>query len=239
MLLTVVIGFLAVYSAAAQQDDCETGRISFVLGLVNGISCGLNFQTANNTPSTEAGMQALDAICTAECAGAVAGYVAGPPCNDPLEAAGLLVWCCPADNGAISRCRYALPDLLDPTIQVNLGACAAFALNPTMCPDNCADALSALSDEIGCCYQKVFNMTEEEIVAQEAAGTITAEQAASVRLLSTDALWTTCNVPSPGDCTGDPFPGTVTVTTVTTEGAVRTAATFLTIALAAVLSSIF
>lgn len=232
MLLVAVISLLAALSPTLAQEIEECDREGFVLGL--GLPCALNFLAANSTPTTEAGMQALDVICTAECAGATAAYLAAPPCNNTLEAFGLGIWCCPVENAAISRCRYALPELLDPTILLNAGACAAFAVDPSTCPANCSSALTDLSEEIGCCFQKLFNVSAEEI---QLAGIIDQNAANLIMLLSMDPLWNVCDVPIPGDCTGEPFP--VTPTMATTEGAVRIAATVTAIMIGTIISFTF
>ena len=238
-VLAVVVSLLAVFSAASAQEECDS--TSFVVGL--GLECALGFQAANNTPTTEAGMEAFNTICTAECAGATAAYLAAPPCNNSVEAFGLSLWCYPADNARIPRCRYALDDLLDATIQSNLAACAPFGVNPTMCPDGCAAALTALSAEIGCCFQLVYNLTADQIMEGMATGVITEDDALFLQLISTDALWGTCMVDIPADCTGNPFPVTATEPPTepeaTTEGAVHITATLFTIAISAGLSVLF
>ena len=239
-MLAVVVSLLAVFSAVSAQDQ-ECDRTAFVVGL--GLDCALGFQAANNTPTTEAGMEAFDTICTAECAGATAAYLAAPPCNNSVEAFGLGLWCYPADNARIPRCRYALDDLLNATIQSNLQTCVPFGGNPTMCPDGCAAALTALSAEIGCCFQLVYNLTADQIMEGMATGVITADEAQFLQLISTDALWGTCMVDIPADCTGNPFPVTATEPPTepeaTTEGAVHITATLFTIAISAGLSVLF
>ena len=203
----LVIALAVVMCSHGSSAQCTGAQqIEFVLALPNVLSCGPAFLAANNTPKEEAGMQALDTICTTSCAGTVAQWLADPnTCNDSLSAAGLTFWCQPADGGSIPRCRWAL-DLAPPTLfnNTDLNSCAALAQNPAVCPPTCTAGLTALANTTGCCYQFIYNNTEalDGLLARDS---ISMMERLFLGLLSNATIWQSCNVSTPSECTSATF----------------------------------
>ncbi len=213
----LVIALAVVMCSRGSSAQCtEAQQIGFVSTLPNGLSCGLAFQVANNTPTGEAGMQALDTICNTSCAGAVAQWLAGPTCNDSASAAGLRFWCQPADGGSIPRCRWAL-DLAPPTLfnNTDLNSCAALAQNPAVCPPTCTAGLTALANTTGCCYQFIYNNTEA-LDGLLTRGSISMMARQFLGILSNPMIWQSCNVNIPSECTSATFRDDSVTTTQTT-----------------------
>ncbi len=214
LLLLTLVGFMFIQGSSAQCTEAD--QMGFVSSLPNGLSCGQAFQAANNTPTGQAGMQALDNICTTSCAGAVAQWLANPnTCNDPTSAAGLAFWCQPADGGSIPRCRWAV-DLAPPTLFYNtdLNSCTAIALFPELCPPTCATGLKTLANTIGCCYQFIYNNTEALDVLM-AKGFISTIQRIGLALLANPDMWQLCNVAIPSECTSSTFRDDATIAPTT------------------------
>lgn len=221
LLLSVVAAYVVVSLSAAQNCN-ETAKTQFVMDL-GSLVCGLSFQTVNNTPNTLSGMMALDRICVQSCAGAVAGWLNSPVCNDTKEAAGLTFWCQPADNGNAPRCRFVLENT---TLFTNQHIMQCGAIFTGICPGTCSQGLRGLSEEAGCCYQNIYNNTAA-LDGLRAAGTLTANERLFFDALSNPFLWDACMVSIPEACTSVPFPVEVlqTVTaaptmSTTTDGAV-------------------
>ncbi len=253
-LILSILAALCLATVRGQNPCDRAAQTSFVLGLNGGLTCGLNFQAAEATPTTPEEEMALDnalnGICTAECAGAVASWFLGSPCSDTdvnstLEnysaALFLQLWCQPADNAAISRCRFAL-DAIDVSVinNTDIESCAAFA-TMQVCLPTCTSGLQRLSSELGCCYQGIYN-NSQVLGALSAMMSITQEQAMFFTLLGNSNLWAACGVDIIDECTSDPFPETPTTAAdddTTTASASTLTSTITVIAIGAILSVLF
>ena len=221
MLLSVVLISLVVFNSfrSCQATCTMNEQFQFVASLPDGLQCGLGIQQANATLSGEvAGMRALDTICTDACAGAVSRWLSDPTgCNDSVSGGGLAIWCQPADNGNISRCRYAF-DRINPTIfnNPNILAC----INDTVtnnCSAKCLAGLTAMASEIGCCFQLIYNNTMV-LDGLQMAMIFPPESSILFSALRSSALWDTCNVAIPAACTSPTFRMVQGQSTATTDG---------------------
>ena len=211
MVLQFLIGFVAVLASIQTSNaQCsETQQLVFVAGLPNGLQCGLGRLAANSTPTVEG----LNSVCTVNCAGAVSAWLAGPTCNDTFTAAGLAAWCQPADGGRISRCRF----INDTLFSGPIGQCAWFNSSNPVCPGTCATGLRNLAEEIGCCYQLIYNDTLG-LDGLYQAGEITTMERGFLELLRQTALWDICDVQIAEQCTSPMFSmATITTDAITTD----------------------
>ena len=214
-MLFVVAACLIISLSKAQNCSLADG-IAYAFSLPNGLSCVLSFYGIDTTNATLGGMKALDKVCIAGCAGEVSEWLSSEVCNDTIQGTGLQLFCQPADNGLISRCRYAL-DLVDKTLfnSNDIRECDT-VFNGT-CPRMCDNGLKRLSEEIGCCYANIYNNTEV-LNGLEENGDITGMEREFFTVLSNSLLWDACMVQIPETCTSMPFPVSVidTVTDATT-----------------------
>ena len=197
-VILLVVTAYTVISLCIAQNCSENQQIQYVLSLPNGISCGTGFQTVNNTLDTAVRKEALDTICVATCAGAVANWLFSE-CNDASRAAGLTLWCQPADNGRISRCIYAL-DRINKTLLSNQDILNCSSFTGSGCPENCDMGLQRLSDEIGCCFTNIYGNADFRNGLEEMDKMF-------FGLLSNQVLWNSCKIDYPKPCTSEPFPG--------------------------------
>ena len=194
----ILVSALLVAAANAQSgtrncSELDQTQVFTDLGL-NGLTCGIALATAN-TPAafngTTAGVDAVEAACVSDCIGELA---AGLLCEcNYFDAAGLRGFCYVSD-GAITYCREAFDDVVNQAITMAVGPC----LIPFQgaCPAGCAAPLQALVDEIGCCYQSIYNSTLIFGVIQ----TFPTEQQAFFNGLANTLLWDSCNVTIPDAC---------------------------------------
>ena len=193
---------LCISGTQQQEETCTLDdQISFTLNLTEGLECAVNLQTANNTPTTLQGMQGLDGACITGCAGAISAWLNSPACNDSLRAGAITLWCLPADGARIPRCQLALYPYLDEDIFMNnnMRSCATFG-GGTVCPAGCAVGLSRMADEIGCCFQHIYNTTSSSGIPTSP------DERQLLGALSNPMLWDACEVNSPNQCTRPPFP---------------------------------
>ena len=197
---------LCISGTQQQVGTCTLeDQISFTLNLTGGLVCGVNLRSANNTPTTLQGMQGLDGACIAGCAGAITDWLLSPACNDPIGAGVFTIWCLPADGARIPRCQLALYPYLDEDIFMNdnMRSCTTFG-GGMVCPAGCAVGLSRMADEIGCCFQHIYNTSSSDIPVSDIPAP--PEIPPLLELLSNPMLWDACEVNSPNQCTRPPFP---------------------------------
>ena len=196
---------------AIELPTCpETNLTNFAVTLGTNLDCALAFRMANDTPTTDDGMNALDKICIAGCAGAIVQFLT-VNCTDPLQAAGLTFWCQPADFGEIRRCRSAL-DIREEGLFTSMDIIACGSFNET-CPANCEEGLEKLSEEIGCCFQNIYNSSAEVLSGLVSSQIITPVESTLIAVLSNSALWDACGVDIPQSCTSPIFPEEILITT--------------------------
>ena len=199
MFQYIVVSMTVLASIRASNAQCtETEQVAFVLALPNGLQCGLGLQAANSTPTVEG----LDLICTESCAGAVSAWLDGPTCNDTSSSAVLETWCQPADGGRISRCRFIDENLF---LNANITQCILFDTNDPGCPNSmCASGLQNVAEEIGCCYQLIYNNTMAFDGLQQTMR-INARGRRLFENLRQQILWNACNVQFPANCISPTF----------------------------------
>ena len=197
-VILLVVTAYTVISLCIAQKCSDSQQKQYVLSLPNGFNCGIGFQTVNTTLDNAVRKEALDIICVATCAGAIAKWLSSE-CNDTSKAAGLTFWCQPADNGRISRCIYAL-DRINETISSDQDIINCSFFNESGCPDNCNKGLQRLSDEMGCCFTNIYGNADFR-------NGLEARDNMFFTLLSNQVLWNSCNIDYPKPCTSEPFPG--------------------------------
>ena len=197
VILLVVTAYTVISLCIAEKCSNSQGR-QYVSSLPNGLSCGIGLQAVNSTQDTAVREEALDIICVATCAGAIAKWLSSE-CNDETSAAGLTFWCQPADNGRISRCIYAL-DRINEIFLTNQDILNCTSFNESGCPDNCDKGLQRLSDEIGCCFTNIYGNADFR-------NGLETRDNMYFTLLSNQVLWNSCKIDYPKPCTSEPFPG--------------------------------
>ena len=138
---------------------------------------------------TEPGVLALNRACTDDsCAGAIYRYLLA---NCSAEQAYLQQTRCAA-YGSL-RCFYGELPMPYPewfnnsTAFTDLQSTCNLTNATNPCPDGCTEALMTIRDNIGCCFNNIYNVTGNNF-----------QQFAS------NELWAACQVPTLGRCTETP-----------------------------------
>ena len=190
--------FLLLIAAANAQPgtrNCsqeDQTQVFITLGL-DGATCGLQLATANNPDSyrnTSAGVEVLEAACVQDCVGEL---TQGILCQCNLKEADSLRGFCSRSDGRIAFCREAYEDIINPNITAALAPCLVTFQDE--CPAGCANPLQAFADEIGCCYQELYNATVDLGLVD-----VSPEQRVFFTPLANPLLWNSCNVTIPDDC---------------------------------------
>ena len=143
---------------------------------------------------------ALNVFCTEECGERVAHWYF-TQCNDLFFTSRMYYLCLDTSNTATgSHCLYALWPLYD--ITANIDSCLK---SEGSCPSGCLEALHGIIDQIGCCFNSIYNETDSLSFLVE-SGIL--NQSTAIRLQN---LGNACSVVAPVACAveGISFPGDV------------------------------
>ena len=182
-------------------------QIAFVSTLPNAAVCGPSIATVFSPPQNDPMTltRALMNVCTDECGGTYVNYLENV-CNDELAADSLKIFCAPTNgSGAVGDyCHYAVADILGTSFLDALISCYNSTKVP--CIDDCRAALLNLKDQMGCCYQNIYNNTAHYTLLPY-AGLVTPRQFTGFFDLNIPAVnpWTLCNIEPPHACDSPPF----------------------------------
>ncbi len=138
----------------------------------------------------------LDTFCTIDCGKAIAQYMASN-CKAVLPASMLYL----SRESSTDRCRSAFPDFW--TAAMDYSASANFK---TKCLSGCKSVLTALTKEMGCCFQSLYS-DFYFVLSFLNSGFLSVENNESFAVIKNPLLWHACGVPHPNYCTGKPFNG--------------------------------
>ena len=172
-----------------QREDCQL-RVTTILSLL---------EADNTGPFLEHLDDALNVLCTSECGEQVANWYYSQ-CDDHFLASRIYYACLdPGTTATVSHCLYALQPLYN--ITSSISSC----LNPdsNSCSSACSDELSSVINEIGCCFNSIYNETESLSFLVE--GRIF-DQSTATRLQN---IGSACSITAPMACVmeGIRFPG--------------------------------
>ena len=161
-------------------------------------TCGAAYTTLYLTPGvTDAQTNtALDTVCQSDCAGSVAAFLDNT-CQDRFTSTLTNITCSETDGSIGDRCLFV--DNVETSVYEAVGACFA----PGDCPAGCADALQGLKDNLGCCYQSLYNDTNI-LQLLFFNFTITFEDLGFFKAISKPGIWNGCDVSLQEACS-DPF----------------------------------
>ena len=213
LLVACVFGGVALMStllfdSTNAQTDCLPSQIEQWGAATLSERC-----LADNTISweTEPGVLALNRACTDDsCAGAIYRYLLA---NCSAQQAYLQQTRCAA-YGSL-RCFYGefpmpYPEWFNSTAFTDLQSTCNLTNATNPCPDGCAEALMTIRDDIGCCFNNIYNVTGNHF-----------QQFAS------NELWAACQVPTLGRCTETLNPNAPTTMMPTTAGSDAIAASLV------------
>ena len=146
----------------------------------------------------------IDEACTSACGGAIERFER-TRCAAPLSGRILRELCRPTEAMLGDRCYFTIgEDLRDAQFFTDVGACLVFDTDD--CPAGCANALTELSNRLGCCYQNFYNDTRVlDYLAVN--GTITTDERFFFGAVAIPSLWERCDVPLVDRCTMSAFEG--------------------------------
>lgn len=146
----------------------------------------------------------LDEVCRPDCGGEVSAYL-NDTCRAPFlaEVTGTLT-CYRTDGEIGNRCFLALqPGLRSAPFFTNAESTCFGDPNANItqtCPSGCQEALLEIKNQLGCCYQSIYNNTITLDLLLINDNTITFDDRAFFDLLGTQALWDRCEVPLQEPC---------------------------------------
>ena len=208
MLSFVVLSAVLIASATAQITigTCSITQIdNYIRTLTNGETC-LN---ASNAIFAGINNDAYNTYCTRECGGAVSTYLL-LNCGEAAVPSVITAYlsCLPATGSSLGRrCVSTLPGVLSADILTTLAPCGDYnPATPTTCPTNCATGLTrAVVDQLGCCFQAVYNDTIL-LASYQAVGALNASQVALINQIRNRMLWSACSVNLVAQCAISPYP---------------------------------
>lgn len=147
--------------------------------------------------------EALEDICRPDCAGKVATDYLSDTCQDIFSAEMTPIYCYRTEGRLGGRCFFSMgASFINDGIFYDAGSTCL--QSGTTCPDGCASGLRKIKDQLGCCYQTIYNDTahlDGLFITRE----ITIEEHSLFRALSSWELWDRCGVAIQPRCTGDPY----------------------------------
>ena len=174
----------------------------FLSSLPNAAVCGpsiANVLTLPTNDSTELA-KVLDNVCTNDCGGVYSDFLKST-CNDQFQAETLRIWCVRTNGNATAGpyCRFAV----EASLSNELSMCDS----SSSCSPGCRSALLQFTDQIGCCYQDLFNNTfyyRQQVLNK----IITAREFTKFTQINNPVIgpWTLCGVPVPSKCPEQPPP---------------------------------
>ena len=190
----------------SQQSGCtQEEQQAFLSTLPNAAVCGASLATVSTPPLSNPLLlaSAFENLCTKDC-GEVYVNFQESVCEDELAAESIRLFCTPSNGSAAvgAYCRFALADILDPSLLTSLDYCDNFT-EEAPCAPRCRDALLDVKHEMGCCYQNVYNNTlcvNNSLLLS--AGLITSSEFAALRALNDPAgnPWIRCGIEPPKRC---------------------------------------
>ena len=178
---------------------------AFLSMLPNAAVCGASLETVSSPPLDHPNLLniAFENLCTRDCGGAFVEFQESV-CKDELAAESIGLFCTDSNGTAAvgEYCRFALADILDPTLLNSFDYCEN-STPERSCPPGCKEALMNVKHEMGCCYQNVYNNTLcVNNLLLLSAELITPSEFATLRALNnpTGNPWTRCGVEPPDRC---------------------------------------
>ena len=185
---------------APPSPQCTTDDlINFLPSLPNPAVCGpsiANLLTLSAVNDSTELANALDIVCNTDCGEAYSEFLKST-CNDQYQAETLRIWCLRTNGNANAGpyCRFAF----EASLFNELATCEGFSSNA--CSPSCRSALTRFADNIGCCYQDLFNNTfyyQQQVLNE----VITTGEYTTFTEINdpTSSPWAVCDVPVPSRC---------------------------------------
>ena len=207
LLLTLAVTCPLVW-CQPNAGTCNTATVNqYVVDNLDIISCAASLNTAlyaNVTASIRD--VALDTICTESCAGKLADWLLND-CGSKFNSTSLYYLCLQTGGSAtVGRyCQYSIPPWFDADVEIlTLFQTCESVAQQQQCTDQCAMQLQNFANQLGCCYQSLYNNTE---FVQGAAdiGELSSQDVSELQIVGNPSLWTACGVNPPSKCTAESF----------------------------------
>ena len=189
-------------------DTCDTAAVNqyVVSNLDSNCTASLDIALYASVSVTIRDV-ALDTICTESCAGKLADWLLND-CDNTFNSTSLYYLCLQtASSATVGRyCQYSIPPLFnaDGEILALFQACETVVQQQQLCTDQCAIQLQNFANQLGCCYQSLYNNTE---FVQGAAdiGELAPADISKLQIIGNQLLWSACSVTLPDKCTAESF----------------------------------
>lgn len=153
--------------------------------------------TALSTIFTSPTVESVETYCDDSCTGQYVSFL-----RENCQAhvlANLSEAACLRTEGEIGdRCGLIKEEAVT-SLFTNVGSACGTADLTQDCPTACRDTLQELADQLGCCYQNIYNNTmflDYLVTFQE----LSAEERALLEAVKNPVGWNTCSVPLPPRC---------------------------------------
>lgn len=137
----------------------------------------------------------LNAVCEQSCAGMFADWLQWECSNGVYNATSLYYYCLqPLDLGLGSYCAYASPAVFDADGLINnLSTVCGNGMPQQPCRQQCATQLQHFSDQLGCCYQHLYNNTKF-VEGAVMFGELSESAKTALNYINNEAFWISCGV---------------------------------------------
>lgn len=212
LLVTVGLCPLSFALPPGAVGDCTASQVTaFTESLPNSEECidaGLEVISPGGQ-SVKNLTDALPVFCTAECGGSITNFLTHK-CNDHSFAYALALNCLETSGSYGEYCRHSFVDLILPTNFSNVESCLDYNSTSSTCPDGCSAALQDVVDQLGCCYQVLYNFSNEigSHYISDNLVSVTYDLIPFFTNITDPSLWSDCGVDLVELCAGTPFPDT-------------------------------
>ena len=188
---------------------CDTAAVNqYVMNNLDsncGFSLGIALD-ANVSVSMTIRDAALDTICTESCAGKLADWLLND-CSSTFNSTSLYYLCLQTGSSAtVGRyCQYSISPSFDAAGEIlALFQTCVTVIQQQLCTDQCAMQLQNFANQLGCCYQSLYNNTEFLQIAAQ-IGEIAPADVRTLQMIGDQQWWSACSVTPPDKCTAESF----------------------------------
>lgn len=212
-----------------QKPICTQANVDQYLASGNlDAQCVGNLVAAVISPAvvSPTGDAVLAAACTPSCAGRLANWLLRE-CSAVYNSTYLYTICLRTRGTVGSYCRYSIQPWYDSDGGIEAVFTACSNVTGGTCSNNCASQLQKFANQLGCCYQSIYNNTD---YIQESVniGVVTGGDQFILQLLGDQGFWLLCGVTPPDKCTDESF-------SFPTGGSVKLSVSHLALAVAVML----
>ena len=188
-----------------EEGICTANKLQvFYEGLSAVCRSSLQLVSDPATETTAEGRNAYSQLCTENCGGTIVQFQKDV-CHAKFESLINKIRCFETDGNLGDRCSFSLKSPVAQFIITQGDSCTAFDIETRMCPAGCANALNNINEQLGCCYQSIYNNSVLPMILEEMNVMLPMNILDFLKMLNNPIVWEGCSVPILNPCQGDPF----------------------------------